>query len=138
MSYDLAQAQLAVGALGGLMKLAVGRERPNGSNTRSFPSGHSYSWFTHATVVERHYGLWAALPVYGLWAVAGLSRVENETHYFSDMIAGAALGYLVARTTRRVNDAPQGGERDRRARLLVAPWVPSGVGGAGLLLRLEF
>jgi hypothetical protein len=136
MSYDLAQAQLAVGALGGLLKTAIGRERPNGSNSRSFPSGHSYSWFTSATVVERHYGIWAALPVYGLWAIAGLSRVENETHYFSDMIGGAALGYLIARTTRRVNDAPLAG--GRRARLSVAPWVPAGDRGGGVLLRLEF
>jgi len=139
MSYDLAQAQIAVGALGGLLKTAVARERPNGSNTRSFPSGHSYSWFTSATVVERHYGIWAALPVYGLWAVAGLSRVENETHFVSDMIGGAALGYLIARTARRVNDAPRSdAAAAHRPRLVVAPWVPAGDRGAGLLVRLEF
>jgi membrane-associated phospholipid phosphatase len=139
MSYDLAQAQLAVGALGGLLKTAVGRQRPNGSNDRSFPSGHSYSWFTNATVVERHYGFWPALPVYGLWAVAGLSRVENETHYLSDMVGGAALGYLIACTTRRVNDAPLAETGpERQARLLVAPWVPAGDTGVGLLVRLEF
>lgn len=138
MSYDFAQAQIAVGALGGLLKVSVRRERPNGSNTRSFPSGHSYSWFTSATVVERHYGFWAALPVYGLWAVVGLSRVENEAHYFSDVIGGAALGYLIGRTARRVNDAPTGDAEGRRARLMVAPWVPAGDRGAGLLVRLEF
>jgi len=139
MSYDFAQAQIAVGALGGLLKAAVGRERPNGSNNHSFPSGHSYSWFTNASVVERHYGIWAALPVYGVWAIVGVSRIEGNAHYFSDVVGGAALGYLIARTTRRVNDAPLAETGPaRQSTLRIMPWVPAGDRGAGVLVRLEF
>lgn len=139
MTYDLAQAQLVVSAIGAPLKALVGRGRPNGSNNRSFPSGHSYSWFAIATVVERHYGIWASLPAFGLWTLTGLSRVANDAHYVSDVIGGAALGYVVARTTKRVNDAP----RPRRAgppppRLQITPWIPSRGRGAGVVVALEF
>lgn len=139
MTYDLAQAQLVVSAIGVPMKTLVGRERPNGSNNRSFPSGHSYSWFAIATVVERHYGIWASLPAFGLWALTGLSRVANDAHHFSDMIGGAALGYLVARTTKRVNDAPLPGRvGPPPPRLQVTPWIPSRGRGVGVVVALEF
>jgi membrane-associated phospholipid phosphatase len=118
MTYDLAQAQIATTALGGAMKRIVGRERPNGTNSHSFPSGHSYSWFAMATVVERHYGLPVAAPVFALWALTGTSRIANDTHYAGDVVAGAALGYLVARATVRVNDEPQA---ERGARWQVVP-----------------
>ena len=138
MTYDFAQAQLVVGGLGGLAKRAVGRQRPNGSNDRSFPSGHSYSWFASATVVERHYGVWAALPVYGLWAIAGLARIDNDAHYFSDVVAGATLGYLVARTTKRVNDEALPGTPRLRSRLQVTPWLSPAERGGGLIISLQF
>ena len=139
MTYDLAQAQLVVSAIGVPMKSLVGRERPNGSDNRSFPSGHSYSWFAIATVIERHYGIWASLPAFGLWALSSLSRIANDAHYFSDMIGGAALGYLVARTTKRVNDAPlHGGVGPPPPRLQVTPWIPSRGRGVGVVLAVEF
>ena len=118
MTYDLAQAQVATAVLGGALKRAVGRERPNGSNHHSFPSGHSYSWFATATVVERHYGLAVAAPVFALWGITATSRIANDTHYLGDVVAGAALGCLVARTTVRVNAAP---EAPRRAEWQVVP-----------------
>jgi membrane-associated phospholipid phosphatase len=134
MTYDLAQAQIETAVLGGAMKRIVGRERPNGTNDLSFPSGHSYSWFASATIVERHYGLLAATPVFALWALTGTSRIANDTHYLSDVVAGAALGYLVARTTVRVNDAPEGA---RRTGWHVVP-VWGGGRQAALLVHVDF
>jgi membrane-associated phospholipid phosphatase len=131
MTYDLAQAQIETTVLGGAMKRIVGRERPNGTNSHSFPSGHSYAWFAMATVVERHYGLLVASPAYALWALTGTSRIANDTHYLSDVVAGAALGYLVARTTKRVNDAP---EAPRRTEWQV---VPAWGGGREAAVRLR-
>ena len=134
MTYDFAQAQIETAVLGGAMKRIVGRERPNGTNNHSFPSGHSYSWFAMATVVERHYGLAVASPVFALWALTGASRIANDTHYLSDVVAGAALGFLVARTTVRVNDEP---EAARGAEWHVVPSWGGGRHGA-LLVQVRF
>jgi len=136
MTYDFAQTQIAAGLIGGGLKTLVGRERPNGSNDRSFPSGHSYSWFAAARVVDHHYGTLAALPAYGLWALAAASRLDNDTHYFSDAVAGAALGFLVARVAVRRNREPLPGQVPA-PRLSVAPWTPAGE-GLGVRVHLEF
>src|SRR5262249_38268154 len=119
------------------LKSVVGRERPNGSNHRSFPSGHSYAWFSMATIVDLHYSFGVALPAYAAWALSSLSRMANNTHYLSDVVAGAALGYLGARTTKRVNDEslPGGG---RRLRVDVGLWKPGEGSEVGVQLAISF
>jgi membrane-associated phospholipid phosphatase len=134
MTYDLAQAQITTTILGGSLKRIVGRERPNGTNAHSFPSGHSYSWFVMATVVERHYGMRVAGPVFALWALTGTSRLANDTHYVSDVVAGAALGLLVGRPTGGRHDEPLS---SRRAAWHVVPaW--GGRGQAALAVNVVF
>jgi len=136
MTYDFAQAQIAAGLVGAGLKRAVGRERPNGSNDRSFPSGHSYSWFAAARIVDHHYGTLAALPAYGLWVLAAGSRLDNDSHYFSDAVAGAALGFLVARVAVRRNDEPLPGG-PASPQLSIAPWTPTEE-GFGVRVHLAF
>jgi hypothetical protein len=106
MSYDLADAMIVTGGYTQLLKAAVGRERPDGSNNKSFPSGHASNAFSMATVLERHYGWKAGVPAYALASVIGYSRIVQDKHYLSDVVAGAALGYIVGRTVVRVNDRP--------------------------------
>jgi len=89
-----------------LLKAAVGRERPNGENDRSFPSGHTSNAFTLATVLERHYGWKAGVPAYAVAATMGYSRIVRDKHWLSDVVAGATLGYIVGRTVVRVNGKP--------------------------------
>ena len=85
------------------MKVAVGRERPNQQDNKSFPSGHTSNAFALAAVAERHYGWKIGAPAYLLAGVVGLSRLHQDKHWLSDVMAGATLGYLVGRTTVRVN-----------------------------------
>jgi len=77
------------------LKYAVGRERPDGSNNQSFPSGHSITAFCFAPVVIRYWGWEAGVPAYLLAAVTGLARVEGYHHYLSDVLAGATLGIVI-------------------------------------------
>ena len=77
------------------IKLAVGRRRPDGSDRRSFPSGHTASAFAAARYVHGRHGGHASLPLYGLAVVTGLGRIEGNRHYLSDVLAGAALGVVV-------------------------------------------
>ncbi len=74
------------------LKYSVQEERPNGENTRSFPSGHTSTTFQSATFIHMRYGLkYAALAYIGATFTA-YTRVESQHHYTHDVIAGALIG----------------------------------------------
>jgi len=111
-TYDWMEAYFLNAGLTNLLKVTVGRERPNGEDDTSFPSGHASTAFTLAAVAERHFGWKVGLPAYSVAGLVAVSRLQRNTHYLSDVIAGATLGYIVGRTVVRVNgqplDAPRG------------------------------
>jgi membrane-associated phospholipid phosphatase len=106
LTYDMVDAVVVNFGYSEAIKYAVGRERPNGDNNQSFPSGHASNAFTIATVVERHYGWRLGVPAYVIAGVVGASRIQQDKHYVSDVVAGATLGYIVGRTVVRVNSRP--------------------------------
>lgn len=91
-----------------ILKFSFGRLRPHMSegfnnlnfepfnfhhHWHSFPSGHSQVLFTAATVAA------LALPRFrfgflGLAFLLAMTRVTIQQHFFSDVIAGALVGYL--------------------------------------------
>ncbi len=92
--------------------------------TSSFPSGHAASAAAFATGVALEMpGL--AVPVAGLAAAVGASRVLTGVHYPSDVLAGFAIGTAAAMATLLCWPA-EGGD---------ARWVVSRAGGAGLSYR---
>jgi membrane-associated phospholipid phosphatase len=103
MTYDLVDASIVNLSYTALLKVTVRRERPDGSNNQSFPSGHASSAFALATVAERHYGWKVGVPAYAFAAAMGYSRLLRDKHYLSDVVAGATLGYIAGRTAVRVN-----------------------------------
>ena len=56
LGMDLLRAQILTSGLTVGLKYATQRERPDGSNPHSFPSGHASITFATATVIERHLG----------------------------------------------------------------------------------
>jgi len=77
------------------LKYAIGRPRPYqepGEHGRSFPSGHTTAAFAGAAYWQRRYGWEVGIPAYMLAAATGYSRVWSGNHYWSDVIAGAAIG----------------------------------------------
>ena len=106
MSYDLSVAFVVNLGYTGVLKAAAGRERPNESDNYSFPSGHTSNAFTLASVASAHYGKSVGIPAYGLASLIGLSRIRGNAHWLSDVVAGAALGHLVARAVVRQNGSP--------------------------------
>ena len=110
-SYDAGQAVIVNGVYTGILKKAVKRQRPDASDTLSFPSGHSSTAFALATVADRHYGWKVGLPSYlGASAIA-LSRISNNKHYLTDVLAGATIGVICGRTVVRTNGEPVGRQR---------------------------
>jgi membrane-associated phospholipid phosphatase len=64
----------------------------------SFPSGHTIAAFSIATVFANRYPnpRWHVWLAYGLASMVGFSRISLQSHFSSDVFAGAALGYAIA------------------------------------------
>ncbi len=95
---DIVRAQLLSQAMVQGLKFTVRRERPDGSNRQSFPSGHSSSAFATATVLHRHYGWKIGVPAYALGGYVALARMSWNRHHASDVVMGAGFGIAAART----------------------------------------
>lgn len=85
----------------GAMKSGFDRERPNGADRRSFPSGHSSSAAVYSTLASRNLRFAPIAPLARTACGAGLdlmaagtawARVEAGWHYPSDVLFGMALG----------------------------------------------
>jgi membrane-associated phospholipid phosphatase len=61
----------------------------------SFPSGHTAAAVAFASGVGRVVPL-ASVPLHGLAALVGYSRVHTGVHYPGDVVAGALIGAVVA------------------------------------------
>jgi len=64
----------------------------------SFPSGHAIAAFSIATVFAERYPnpRWHVWLAYGLASLIGFSRLSLQSHFSSDVFAGAALGFSIA------------------------------------------
>ncbi|RNI25708.1 phosphatase PAP2 family protein [Rufibacter latericius] len=72
----------------------------NGENT-SFPSSHTSNAFAAATAIASVYRdtKWVPQLAYGVATLVGLSRINDNKHWASDVLAGAALGYITGKAT---------------------------------------
>lgn len=100
LGFSLAQGYLLNMGLTAGFKAATARPRPDGDDKESFPSGHASAAFTAATVTSHYYPT-ISIPAYFLAGLVGLSRIEKNKHYLSDVLSGATLGYIVGQTVVR-------------------------------------
>ncbi len=77
------------------LQFATQRARPDGSGNTSFPSGHSSGVFSLAAVATTLYGPWVGIPSFTLASLVGVSRLDGNKHFASDVLAGALLGTLM-------------------------------------------
>ncbi len=108
------------------LKLAVRRERPDGSDRLSFPSGHASASFSVATVLASEYGWTAGVPAFLAAGFVGYTRMEKNKHHLSDVLFGAGLGVSAGRAAFKTRHA---GHPERFA---AVPFVQPG--GGGLLI----
>jgi len=112
----------AVGGTAGLtyvltdgMKSLFDRQRPDKSNDRSLPSGHSSSSFAAAEVANRNFGIsgkWPGYVNYGIAASVAWGRVEAKKHYPKDVLIGAALGRFVTNFVYEYCELPRDGKTE--------------------------
>lgn len=107
------------------LKDVVGEERPDGSDNRSFPSGHTSMSFAAAGTLHKRYGWEIGIPAHAVAAFVGTARVKANKHYVHDVIAGAAIGEAAAwLITRRKSDKVQW-----------LPWGDTRGAGVAVLIR---
>ena len=75
-----------------ILKDIIGRERPNGSSHRSFPSGHTSHSFATATIFKELFGWKWGVPTYSLAIITAVNRLQDNKHYLSDVVFAAGLG----------------------------------------------
>jgi membrane-associated phospholipid phosphatase len=124
-SYDWLEAYVVNLGYTELTKRLVGRQRPNGQDNSSFPSGHASNAFALAAVAESHYGWKAGVAAYGVASLVAVSRLKQNAHYLSDVLGGATLGYIVGKTVVRLNDRPRG---SRTTQVIVSPALSRNAG----------
>lgn len=79
------------------LKHLVKEERPDGSNSLSFPSGHTATAFSSAHFLFREYqdeNFWLAISGYPVAVFTGVYRTLNDKHWVGDVVAGAGFGIL--------------------------------------------
>ena len=121
------------------LKTTIDRERPNGLDGESFPSGHTSTSVVHTRLASRNLDSIAMSEVartslnVGLYALTigtSWARIEAGWHYPSDTLVGMALGHFLASF---VNDAFLGLQPDS-TQLALAPIE----GGAVMQLTVRF
>ena len=95
--------------------------RPDGSDNRSFPSGHTAAAFGAAASILERRGAGEGIPALALASFVGFARVEARRHHWYDALAGAAVGTGSGLLlTRPLADK----------RIAFVPWIDSTGGGA--------
>lgn len=125
----LKQAGYSIGVASGIAflgKLAIDEERPDKSDSNSFPSGHTTRAFASATTLYRRYGWKVGMPAYLLATLTGSARVAANKHYWHDVLVGAGIGIVSGRMfTSAFNDKVQ-----------LVPWIDSD--GAGIFIAMRW
>lgn len=104
---------------------------PTSDNT-SLPSSHTATAFAVATSFATVYGYeYKFVPpvAYGIATLVGLSRINDNAHWATDVIAGAVVGYVSARGTLYLYDMVNQQLKTRKQRLFISPQLGTQSGG---------
>jgi hypothetical protein len=105
------QAVLHSGVIVQALKFATNRERPDKTQGaggfwdggKSFPSGHAMTSWAFASAMSDQFPdkKWIRFSSYAMASAVSISRVSGQNHYSSDVLVGAALGWLVGHYVSR-------------------------------------
>jgi len=108
-----------------LLKEGFPERRPDGSDRKSFPSGHTSIAFAAAATLENRYGWKAGLPALAVATFVGVGRIEAKRHHWYDTVAGASIGLASGFLLTR----------QRHPAVRLVPWGDSKGGGLAFSTR---
>ena len=137
MGLHTVESILLADVLGGGIKFMAGRQRPfadiknpynfqlwrgfASDQYRSFPSGHTVTAFAFASTVTResqfwwpHAGFYVGTVFYGGATLVGISRMYNNMHWSSDVMAGAAIGTIIGLKVVKYTHSHPGNRLDNK------------------------
>ena len=89
------------------LKRTIHERRPDGTDNRSFPSGHTSIAFCGATSLMHEYykvSPWIGVAGYAVATTVAVDRVRRNRHHWGDVLAGAAIGCLSAEAGYLIGD----------------------------------
>lgn len=108
------------------LKEAFPTLRPDRSDRKSFPSGHTSRSFAAAATLWNRQGKEIGIPAMAVAAFVGTARVQADKHRWGDVFAGAAIGtaagFLI---TKQSPDA----------KTTLVPWGDTQGGGLAFAMR---
>lgn len=107
------------------IKQAFPDRRPDGSDAKSFPSGHASLAFAAAATLQNRNGWRVGIPAQLVAAFVAVSRVEAKKHAWDDVVVGAAIGELCGFAITSKSNAS----------VRVMPWGGTKGGGVGMAMR---
>lgn len=135
--HEVAKSLLQALAVNGVstlvLKGAANTRGPDGDRY-GWPSGHTSSAFTTAAVLNEHYGPWVGIPSLALAGLVGYQRIDSGTHDLSDVVFGAALGYVIGSSIASDNEK----RLPELFGMTVVPYTDPYSGAAGFALTKRF
>lgn len=77
------------------LKHAIREHRPDDTDNRAFPSGHTTVAFAGAAILDkefRHVSPWISVAGYAVATGVAIDRLTRNRHEWQDVVAGAAIG----------------------------------------------
>jgi membrane-associated phospholipid phosphatase len=108
------------------MKQAFPKTRPDGSDRKSFPSGHTSRSFAAAATLYKRQGPEIGIPAFVVASFVGVARVKADKHFWTDVGVGAAIG--TAAGLLITNKRPD-------AKTAFVPWADTKGGGISFAMR---
>lgn len=124
------------------LKAIIKEQRPDGSTSDSFPSGHTALAFMGAEFLHQEYrdqSVWYGVAGYVVASGTGILRMYNNRHWFSDVVAGAGVGILSTKVAYWVHpwmNETLFNRKNHQASALALPYYNGKQ--AGLCLSVQF
>lgn len=126
-AYQAAGSLAATSLLTEGLKQTFPKLRPDGSDRKSFPSAHTSRSFAAAATLYNRQGRAIGIPAFAVAAFVGVARVEGNKHFWSDVMAGAALGTAAGFLITRKRPSEQSAS--------IVPWIERNGGGISIAAR---
>ncbi len=118
LAVTTAASWVASAGAGWVLKHTIKEWRPDDSDQKSFPSGHSIIAFAGATALHKEFGHvspWISVAGYGVATFVAVDRVVKDRHHWYDVAAGAGIGFVATEITWWLSDKILKNKKDKVA-----------------------